>query len=88
VVDRIQVPTLIVTAENDPFVPSAPFRDPVVTGNRQVTVNISRGGGHCAFLERPTLGYDGYWAEREIVRFVTAHAPSVRRSTESVEVFS
>jgi predicted alpha/beta-fold hydrolase len=27
-------------------------------------------GGHCAFLERPAPGYDGYWAEREIVRFV------------------
>jgi predicted alpha/beta-fold hydrolase len=30
-------------------------------------------GGHCAFMERPRPTgderYDGYWAEREIVRF-------------------
>ena len=28
VIDRIRVPTLILTAEDDPFVPPAPFRDP------------------------------------------------------------
>jgi hypothetical protein len=29
-------------------------------------------GGHCAFVEDPSPGYDGYWAEREIVRFASA----------------
>ena len=33
VVDRIRVPTLIITAEDDPFVPDAPFRGP--DGRRQ-----------------------------------------------------
>ena len=73
VVDRIRVPALILTAEDDPFVPSAPFRDPAVTRNPHVTVVITKHGGHCAYLERPHGEYDGYWAEREVVSFVEAH---------------
>jgi predicted alpha/beta-fold hydrolase len=76
VVDRIRVPTLIMTAENDPFVPAGPFRDPAVTGNPNITVVITPEGGHCAFLEPGDDGYDGYWAEREIIRFATAHEAS------------
>jgi predicted alpha/beta-fold hydrolase len=73
VIDRIGVPALIITAEDDPFVPSAPFRDALVTGNPNLTVVITPTGGHCAYVERSRDGYDGYWAEREIVRFATAH---------------
>jgi predicted alpha/beta-fold hydrolase len=73
VIDRIRVPALVVTAEDDPFVPDGPFRDPRVTGNPHVTVVITRSGGHCAYVEKGCDGYDGYWAEREIVRFATAH---------------
>ena len=35
-------PTLIITAEDDPFVPSEPFRDPKVTGNPHITLHICR----------------------------------------------
>ena len=61
------------TAANDPFVPSQPFHDPAITGNPHITVVITNEGGHCAFLERAEGDYDGYWSEREIVRFATAH---------------
>jgi predicted alpha/beta-fold hydrolase len=71
-IDRIAVPTLILTAENDPFVPPAPFRHPAVTGNPHITTVVTREGGHCAFVERPDPRYDGYWAEKEVVRFATA----------------
>ncbi len=76
VIDRIRVPALILTAENDPFVPSHPFRDAAITANPNVTVVITPDGGHCAFVERASGQYDGYWAEREIVRFATAHEAS------------
>jgi predicted alpha/beta-fold hydrolase len=74
VVDRIAVPALILTAEDDPFVPVEPFQDPAVAGNARVTTIVTRHGGHCAFVERALGDYDGYWAEQEVVRFVTAHA--------------
>lgn len=70
VVDRIQVPALVITAEDDPFVPHASFGDPALNANPNVTVVITRHGGHCGFLASPAgSGDDGYWAERQIVEF-------------------
>ena len=74
VVDRIRIPTMIVTAEDDPFIPVAPFRDPRVTGNPHIALVITRHGGHCGFVEEARDGYDGYWAERSIVAFAERHA--------------
>ena len=73
VVEHIRVPTLILTAEDDPFVPIGPFHAEAVRRNPSITVVVTPHGGHCAFVERAENGYDGYWAEREIVRFVTSH---------------
>ena len=76
IVDRIRVPTLIMTARNDPFVPAAPFNHPAITGNPNITVVVTPQGGHCAYMEAPDEGYDGSWAEREIVRFASASVSS------------
>jgi hypothetical protein len=73
VIDRICVPALILTAEDDPFVPVDPFRESSVLSNPNVKVVVTPHGGHCAFIERGNGEYDGYWAEREIVRFVSSH---------------
>ena len=74
VVDRIRVPALIITAEDDPFVPTGAFALPAVVSNPHVMVVVTPHGGHCAFVERPRDGYDGYWAEQEIVRFIDEFA--------------
>jgi predicted alpha/beta-fold hydrolase len=74
VADRIRVPTLVITAQDDPFVPSSTFRDAAVALNPNITVLLTPHGGHCAYVERAENGYDGYWAEREVIRFATAHA--------------
>jgi predicted alpha/beta-fold hydrolase len=78
VIDRIRVPALIIAAEDDPFVPAATFRDPAVTSNPHVTVVLTPHGGHCAYVERADKSYDGYWAEREIVRFVDSQVRTGR----------
>ena len=67
---------LILTAEDDPFVPHGTFRDPALANNPHVKVVVLPHGGHCAFVEKGNGSYDGYWAEREVVRFVTAQACS------------
>ena len=72
VIDRISVPALIITAEDDPFVPTDPFRDPTLTGNPNITLAVTKHGGHCGFLEAGSNGSDGYWAERRIVEFATS----------------
>jgi len=82
VINRIRVPALILTSEDDPFVPTGAFSDPAVTGNPNITVVMTPHGGHCAFVEPPQPGYDGYWAEREIVRFVTTVA-SAKKAVRS-----
>lgn len=74
VIDRVRVPTLIITAEDDPFVPTAAFRDPLVATNPAITTIITPHGGHCAFVGRRAAGFDGYWAEQMIVAFSDAHA--------------
>jgi predicted alpha/beta-fold hydrolase len=74
IVDRIRVPTLIITAEDDPFVPAAPFRDPKLTGNPHIDLRVLAHGGHCGFVGPAGATDDGYWAEREIVAFVERHA--------------
>lgn len=69
VIDRIRIPTLIITAQDDPFVPAAPFRDPKVTTNPHITLILTKHGGHCGFASDAHDGDDGYWAERRIVDF-------------------
>jgi uncharacterized protein len=89
VIDRIEVPALIITAEDDPFVPTDPFRDPRVAANPRLRVIVTPHGGHCAFVSDAGNGAsgkddDGYWAEREILSFAleqTAHPAT--RSTAS-----
>lgn len=71
VVDRIRVPTLIISAADDPFVPPEQFHDPAVTANPWITVVITPHGGHCGFFAEAPDGYDGYWAEQTVVGFAT-----------------
>lgn len=75
VVEHIEIPALVITAADDPFVPVDAFRDPKLTGNPNITVIVTRHGGHCGFLaDREGHEDDGYWAENSIVEFARAHA--------------
>jgi uncharacterized protein len=76
VIDRVRVPTLAITAEDDPFVPPAPFRDPQVTSNLNIRIVMTPHGGHCGFLTESRNGDDGYWAESEIVKFALSRVTS------------
>jgi predicted alpha/beta-fold hydrolase len=70
---RIRVPTLVITADDDPFVPVEPFRELARVANPCVEVVITHFGGHCGFVSDASLGNDGYWAERRVVEFALAH---------------
>jgi uncharacterized protein len=76
VIDRVAIPALIITAEDDPFVPPEPFRDPKVTGNPHITTIVTTHGGHCGFVGE-AADDDGYWAERMIVQFIASKLPRV-----------
>ncbi len=71
VVDRIAVPTLILHAANDPFICMLPETRARIASNPHITYVETADGGHCAFIGQPDGdGYEGRWAEREVVEFV------------------
>jgi hypothetical protein len=69
VIQNIEVPTLILSSQDDPFVPPEQFQDSAVTANPAVTVMVTRYGGHCGFLTTASPRFDGYWAEHVAVNF-------------------
>jgi predicted alpha/beta-fold hydrolase len=76
VLDRIAVPALILHALDDPFIRLTAETREKIHANSNVLLIESAHGGHCAFLAQPdqTTGYDGYWAEHTLLRFLLAHA--------------
>ncbi len=69
VVDRIAVPTLILHAEDDPFIRILPASREKLRHNPHITYIETEHGGHCAFLADAN-GYDGRWAERQAIAFL------------------
>jgi uncharacterized protein len=65
---EIRVPTLIVTAQDDPFVPFASFSDPALANNAQISLIAPERGGHCAFISRQA-GDARFWAEACVMEF-------------------
>ena len=65
-IPNIQVPTLILTARDDPFIAVEPFERLKVPPH--ILIRIVPHGGHIGFL-----GWDGaggiYWAERRMVEW-------------------
>jgi len=62
----------VITADDDPFVPSRPFHDAKLAGNPCVRVAVCEHGGHCGFVGPASAEDDGYWAENQIVDFVSS----------------
>jgi predicted alpha/beta-fold hydrolase len=68
VIDKIALPTLMVHAADDPFIRLLPETRARIVANSHITLLETTHGGHCAFLAQPN-GYDGRWAERQIMHF-------------------
>ncbi len=81
VVDKIQVPTLIIHASDDPFIRLTQATRAKLLANPQIRLVETPHGGHCAFLAPEKEGneegrWDRYWAERTLLRFLLAAAGS------------
>lgn len=74
---QIRVPTLIISARDDAFIPAAPLDRAEVRGNPAVSVVVTDHGGHVAFIgRRPAMSAahvdaDRRWAENRIVQFAS-----------------
>jgi predicted alpha/beta-fold hydrolase len=69
VVDQIRVPTLILHAADDPFIPFEPMRQNVFTENPYLLVIGTERGGHVAFIASTDETEDRFWAENRAVDF-------------------
>ncbi|MFO0770213.1 MAG: alpha/beta fold hydrolase [Nitrospiraceae bacterium] len=72
VLSDVLVPTVILTAQDDPFIPFSMFSVPAITGNPLITVSATRFGGHCGFFQRSRPGEDRFWAENRIIELISA----------------
>jgi predicted alpha/beta-fold hydrolase len=68
VIAAIGRPTLILPAQDDPFVPFTPFQDSALQANPNITLLAPPYGGHCAFISQDA-GLDRFWAEARIIEY-------------------
>lgn len=70
----IRVPSLLLHAADDPFVPGAMYRDARVRDAESVDVLTTRRGGHVGFWSRPGASGDSdpFWAEHRAMEFIAA----------------
>ncbi len=69
VLEHIAVPTLVLHANDDPFIRVLPETREKLLGNPHIMYLETERGGHCAFLADAN-GYDGRWAERQAIAFI------------------
>ena len=68
VIAQVKVPTLMMTAQDDPFVPYEAFLRARVAENPLVRFVAPKHGGHCGFISK-WEGAERFWAEERIVEF-------------------
>jgi hypothetical protein len=73
VIGAIRRPTLILTAQDDPFVPYVTFERRELRGNPNIQLVAPRHGGHCSFIGRES-GDERFWCEARIVEFFREHS--------------
>ena len=68
VLAQVRVPTLLITAEDDPFVPYVSFLAAGAEKNPAIRFVAPEHGGHCAFISNKS-GAERFWAEQRVVEF-------------------
>lgn len=69
----IRVPTLLVHARNDPFLPPEAIPHRAVDENPSLVPAFVGRGGHVGFIAGAVPGRPFFWAEAEASRFLAAH---------------
>jgi predicted alpha/beta-fold hydrolase len=75
----IEVPTLILTSRDDPFIPAALFEGLAAEGRSLATV-ITEAGGHVGYLSGGPLGGFRFWAASALLDWLESDAAPSRLS--------
>jgi predicted alpha/beta-fold hydrolase len=70
---RIGLPTLLLHARDDPFLPPAKIPQHAVETNPALTAAFTDRGGHIGFVACGSRFRPFFWAEREAARFIATH---------------
>ncbi len=73
VVEHIAVPTLILHAQDDPFIRLLPETRAKLLANPHISFVETPHGGHCAYLSRDP-GNEMHWAEATVMRYLMPFA--------------
>jgi len=73
VIGQVKVPVLMMTAQDDPFVPYHVFQRARVSENPLVRFVAPKHGGHCGFISK-WEGAERFWAEERIAEFCQEEA--------------
>jgi hypothetical protein len=65
----IRIPTLIIHAVDDPFIPFDPLRHAAFTTNPYILLIATDQGGHVAFISPKSADEDRFWAENRVIEF-------------------
>ena len=68
-IGHIRTPTLMIHAQDDPFVPFQPCLHPSIAENPHVILLAPEHGGHVGFVGADANREDRFWAENRIVEF-------------------
>jgi len=69
VIDQIRIPTLIIHAVDDPFIPFEPMRQATFRENPYLLLIATERGGHVAFISDSNKDEDRFWAENRTLEF-------------------
>ena len=64
---RIVVPTVLLSAADDPLIPADMYRD--ASTSSAVAVRLARGGGHVGFFSSAAEDPDWHWLDWRVVEF-------------------
>lgn len=68
-IGHIRIPSLIIHAQDDPFIPFESLGEASIVDNSCVLVLAPPHGGHVGFIAADTDGEDRFWAENRVVEF-------------------
>lgn len=68
----VRVPTLLLQARDDPFLPPGALPEEAMEHNPRLTPRITDRGGHAGFVEGTAPWRPRFWAEREAARFLAS----------------
>src|SRR5690606_11644563 len=69
---HIRIPTLLLHADDDPFLPRTAFPRDAVRDNPHIEAIVTAHGGHVGFIEG-TPWNPRFWAEETAAAFLAAH---------------